>query len=81
MSFLGELWDSVFSPASASDMHSADFGGSGMSESHSANESVTSDWTNNFGTACDFQTPAESSSAFQSDDWSTFDSGGSFNDW
>lgn len=80
MSFLGELWDSVFSPASASDTHSADFGGSSMSESHMASTSEP-DWTNNFGTACDFQTPAESDNAFQSDDWSTFDSGSGFNDW
>lgn len=81
MSFFGELWDSVFSPASASDTHSTDFGGGSMSESNQAHDSATGDWTNNFGTACDFQTPAESGSAFQSDDWSTFDSGSSFNDW
>jgi hypothetical protein len=30
------------------------------------------DWQNGFGTACDLQVPAESTSAFQSNDWSTF---------
>lgn len=30
------------------------------------------DWQNAFGTACDLQAPAESTAAFQSNDWSSF---------
>ncbi len=38
-------------------------------------ESGTPDWHNNFGTAADFQVPAEADAAFQSWDWSTWSSG------
>lgn len=71
--FLANTFDSIFAPASAfdthSDAHTPDIGGS----LHTSMMDTTggADWHNNWGTAADFQVPAETGNLFSSSDWSS----------
>lgn len=63
--FLSATLDSIFAPASAHDSSSSD---------HISTPSDPSyEWHNNFGTAADYQVPAESVNTFSSNDWSGLD--------
>ena len=81
-----DAFDSVLAPACATDSHSSGY--DATLDTISTCKSALDDrlpepeWHNNFGTAADFQVPAESGDLFQSWDWSTgSSSSGSSSDW
>ena len=88
MSWLGNIFDSIFAPAGTDDVIDAHastpmYGedgvscGSGLSAGDGAGTGP--DWHNNWDTSADFQVPAESGNETHSWDWS-YDQGGGLGD-
>lgn len=86
MSFFSNLFDAVFAPSCAFDLHSSahdsTFSSTGNDSGSPFNTDSGADWHNHWGTQADYQSPAESGNLFSSDDWSSGCGGSTFgNDW
>ena len=68
--------DAMLAPACA-DVHTEITSSSLHSSIDTSTDSEPS-WHNGFGTQADYQSPAESGDLFQSNDWSSIDTGRSF---
>lgn len=81
-SLLADALDCVLAPAGALDTHSSAYCESVTTTTTTVETGTSPDWHNHWGTAADYQVPAESANAFSSHDWGSGCGSSSFgNDW